>query len=88
MIYATIIIVVTLICVTKLTPAFLRHRLKYERAYKLEINQLKHEITDLQQTSAYIYEQWFKDLTEREEKYNKLLDKLYQLEHPEEYENS
>ena len=68
--------------------AFLRHRLKYERAYKLEINQLKHEITDLQQTSAYIYEQWFKDLNEREEKYNKLLDKLYQLEHPEEYENS
>lgn len=43
MIYATIIIVVALICTTKLTLSFLRHRLKYERAYKIEIFRLQQE---------------------------------------------
>lgn len=84
MIYATIIIVVALICATKLTPIFLRHRLKYERAYKIEIYRLQQEIKDLKAENNHVYDHWFNDLDERNAKYSALLDKLYLLEHPEE----
>lgn len=84
MIYLTIIIVVALICATKLTPVLLRHRLKYERAYKIEIYRLQQEIKDLKAENTHVYNHWFNDLDKRNTQYSALLDKLYKLEHPEE----
>lgn len=80
MIYCiTLIIVVALICATRLYPLWVEHdRKKVEKAKEL-VAKIREENRNLQKQNADVIDEWLKELKQTSDSFNKTWDKLYEI---------
>lgn len=80
MIYCiTLIIIVALICVTRLYPLWVEHdRKKVEKAMEL-VAKIREENRNLQKQNAEVIEEWMKELKQTSDSFNKTWDHLYEI---------
>lgn len=79
MIYFTIIIVVALICATRLYPLWVEHdRKKVEKAMEL-IAKIREDNRSLQKQNAETIDEWLRELKTTSDSFNKTWDKLYEI---------
>lgn len=80
MIYCiTLIIIVTLVCVTRLYPLWVeRNRMKVEKAMEL-VAKVREENNCLRKELDTTYNEWFKDLSQKEKVIREIFDNLYEL---------
>lgn len=80
MIYCiTLIIIVALICATRLYPLWVEHeRKKVKKAMEL-VTKIREENRNLQKQSAEVIDEWLKELEQTSESFNQTWDKLYEI---------
>ncbi|MBD5195442.1 MAG: hypothetical protein HDS87_06950 [Bacteroidales bacterium] len=80
MIYCvTLIIIVALICVTRLYPLWVEHdRKQLAKAMEL-LRKAKEENANLRKSSKEIIDEWLRNLNETSDSFNKTWDKLYEV---------
>ena len=80
MIYCiTLIIIVALICATRLYPLWLRHDCKrYRRAMTLLQEQRK-ENAQLHRQLKHTYDEWLNEFGDRQQQINDIFDKLFEI---------
>ena len=80
MIYCiTLIIIVALICATRLYPLWVEHdRKQLAKAMEL-LRKAKEENAILRKSSKEIIDEWLRNLNETSDSFNKTWDKLYEV---------
>ena len=80
MIYCvTLIIIVALICATRLYPLWVEHdRKQLAKAMEL-LRKAKEENANLRKSSNEIIDEWLRNLSETSDSFNKTWDKLYEV---------
>ena len=80
MIYcATLIIIVALICATRLYPLWVEHDRK-QLAKSMELlRKAKEENANLRKSSNGTIDEWLRNLSETSDSFNKTWDKLYEV---------
>ena len=80
MIYCiTLIIVVALICATRLYPLWVEHdRKQLAKAMEL-LRKAKEENANLRKSSNETIDEWLRNLSETSDSFNKTWDKLYEV---------
>lgn len=80
MIYCiTLIIIVTLICVTRLYPLWIEHdRKQLAKALEL-LRKAKEENANLRMANKDIIDEWLKELKQTSDSFNHTWDKLYEI---------
>lgn len=79
MIYVTIIIVVTLICATRIYPLWLRHDCKRTRKALELVRKLREENCKLRKELNKTYDEWFEDFSQRQKSQDRAWDMLCDL---------
>lgn len=79
MIYVTIIIVVTLICATRIYPLWLRHDCKRTRKALELVSKLREENCELRKELNKTYDEWFEDFSQRQKSQDRAWDLLCDL---------
>lgn len=79
MIYVTIIIVVTLICATRIYPLWLRHDCKRTRKALKLVHKLREENCKLRKELNKTYDEWFEDFSQRQKSQDRAWDLLCDL---------
>lgn len=80
MIYCvTLIIIVALICATRLYPLWVEHdRKQLAKAMEL-LRKVKEENANLRKSSNETIDEWLRNLSETSDSFNKTWDKLYEV---------
>lgn len=75
----TLIIIVALICATRLYPIWLRHDCKRYRKLMTLLKEQRKENIELRKELRQTYDEWLNDFGERQKQVSEIFDNLFEI---------